>query len=67
MSVLNYVFGVFWVVIVLAIFIISKKNKRVELFKDNMIGMWKYSLVIGVLAYISVVIGSGHFSSLIAI
>ena len=63
----NIIVNVFWVAIVLAILIISKRNKRVQLFKNKMLGMWKYSLVIAVLAYISAVIGSGNFSSLLAI
>ncbi|MBX4262766.1 CPBP family intramembrane metalloprotease (plasmid) [Clostridium estertheticum] len=59
--------GIFWVLIVLAVLIISKKNKRAQLFKDKMISMWKYSLVIALVGYISAVIGSGHFSSLLAV
>ena len=40
----NIIVNVFWVAIVLAILIISKRNKRVQLFKNKMLGMWKYSL-----------------------
>lgn len=58
------VFGMLWIVIVLSILIIGKRNKRVQSFKDKMMGMWKQSLIIAMLAYISAIIGSSSLSSL---
>lgn len=51
----NLIFGVFWVIIVFVILIIGKrtnKYKRVQLFKREMIGVWKCSLVVAVVSFI---------------
>lgn len=63
-SIANLAFGVFWIVVVLSIFIISRKNKKVQSFKENMMKMWKYSLAISLISYICPVIGNLNISYL---
>lgn len=58
----NMLFGTLWIIIALAIVIVGKKNKRVQLFRDNMIGMWKYSLFIAILSYVCLIIGNRNLS-----
>ncbi|MBU3217873.1 hypothetical protein LL033_25045 (plasmid) [Clostridium estertheticum] len=58
MGIAGFLSGIFWIAIILVIFIISKKNKRAQLFKDKMISMWKYSLAIALVGYISAVISN---------
>lgn len=61
---INLMFGVFWIILVLAIFIFARKNERMELFKNKMLGMWKCSLVAAVLSYVGLIIGSGNLAYL---
>lgn len=57
-------YGVFWIILVLAIFVFARKNERMKLFRNKMISMWKCSLVAAVLSYVGLIIGSGNLSYL---
>lgn len=59
---MNLLFDILWVIIALIIIIVGKKNKRVHVLRDNMIGMWKYSLFISVLSYVCLIIGNRNIS-----
>lgn len=61
---IKLIYGVFWIILVLAIVIFARKNERMKLFRDKMFGMWKCSLVAAVLSYAGLIIGSGNLEYL---